>query len=390
MLNRMKAPSKRVILSVSAVSMLVVIVVLSGTRQHEANQEHETREVARRGDHPKSLRKLNGYRGTDYTEAANSNGRCRLPENAIENVKTFVLFTGYPRSGHSILGSMMNAHPHMAIAYNYVAVSKQWNLYQERHISRAKAKSKLFNSVFVHSCRIQNFKHENNSKKGYTLSIDYPWWGSYKEDLHVIGERSAGFMTDLYMKNETWFKQSYKQLLKTVEIPVKVIHVVRNPFDLISTSLIYSAGKREEKHTNGSTTAFDFVLNLKSKALNETTQTKCGNITYLQTKIRSLFKMADAVTSMIALYGRENVLDVHNSDLVMQPKRTLKRICAFLQLKCPVDYVEACADKTFKSLSKTRDIVEWPSRLRKMVEERIQEYPFFQRYSFDNDYSTHD
>ena len=38
-----------------------------------------------------------------------------LSQNVIDGVKKFVIFIGYPRSGHSIVGSFMDAHPHMVI-----------------------------------------------------------------------------------------------------------------------------------------------------------------------------------------------------------------------------------------------------------------------------------
>ena len=35
------------------------------------------------------------------------------------SVKKFVFFEGYGRSGHSIIGSLMDAHPHVIIPYQF-------------------------------------------------------------------------------------------------------------------------------------------------------------------------------------------------------------------------------------------------------------------------------
>jgi hypothetical protein len=35
----------------------------------------------------------------------------------FSNVRTFILFVGYPRSGHSLIGSIMDAHPNIIIAH---------------------------------------------------------------------------------------------------------------------------------------------------------------------------------------------------------------------------------------------------------------------------------
>ena len=49
-----------------------------------------------------------------------------LPQDVIDEVKTFTFFIGYSRSGLSIVSSLMDAHPHMVVAYQY-QVTWQWN-----------------------------------------------------------------------------------------------------------------------------------------------------------------------------------------------------------------------------------------------------------------------
>ena len=44
------------------------------------------------------------------------------------------------------------------------------------------------------------------------------------------------------------------------------------------------------------------------------------------------------------------VLEVHNADYVMKSAETVKRICAFLELDCPV---QACKGMANTSVSKT-------------------------------------
>ena len=47
-------------------------------------------------------------------------GSPALTQGVINHIKKFILFIGYPRSGHSIMGSLMDAHPHMVIAYEFL------------------------------------------------------------------------------------------------------------------------------------------------------------------------------------------------------------------------------------------------------------------------------
>ena len=33
----------------------------------------------------------------------------------FDDLKAFVMFVGYPRSGHSIVGALLDAHPHLTV-----------------------------------------------------------------------------------------------------------------------------------------------------------------------------------------------------------------------------------------------------------------------------------
>ena len=51
-----------------------------------------------------------------------------LPESTVNSVEKFVFFVGYRRSGHSMIGSVMDAHPDMIIAHEYLLfVLPNWN-----------------------------------------------------------------------------------------------------------------------------------------------------------------------------------------------------------------------------------------------------------------------
>jgi len=40
-----------------------------------------------------------------------------MEEADFSKLRNFVLFVGYPRSGHSLVGSLIDAHPHAIIAH---------------------------------------------------------------------------------------------------------------------------------------------------------------------------------------------------------------------------------------------------------------------------------
>ena len=59
-----------------------------------------------------------------------------LPENKKElsklydGVDTFLMFIGYPRSSHSLVGSLLDAHPQIIISNEYHIIEK-WHIYRD-------------------------------------------------------------------------------------------------------------------------------------------------------------------------------------------------------------------------------------------------------------------
>ena len=319
-----------------------------------------------------------------------NNTTTELPAHVVNHVETFVFFIGYPRSGHSIVGSLMDAHPHMIIAHEFM-LFKQWNKMETARVTngtknKLRDKKYLFNALYRDSFRdaTRGLRSQGKGHKGYTLEVGFPWQGRYNEQLLVIGDKSGGMATYSFMGNQRRFKNYYEQLLKTVNVPVRVIHVVRNPFDIISTQILFAAGK----DVGSTKKASDFVAEQKALFKDEGTKLtakKYKNEQLLENKTHAIFAMADAISRMSAFIGPDNILEIHNGELVNNPKGTLRKICTFLHVKCPLDYLEVAANKVYKTVSKTREIVEWPERLRDVVETKKQKFPFFSQYSFDSD-----
>ena len=105
----------------------------------------------------------------------------------------------------------------------------------------------------------------------------------------------------------------------------------------------------------------------------------------LERRVIRLKNESKALTEIINLVGPSNVLETHNIELVRDPKSILTKICAFLEIDCPPDYLQACSAKVFKSVYKSRELVVWPQRLQRMLQKMTETYSFFHRYSFTDD-----
>ena len=104
-----------------------------------------------------------------------------LPQDVVDKVEKFVFFIGYQRSGHSIVGSFMDAHPHMVIAHEFMLFTK-WKEMDELYefsdiVNPLHNKKTLFDSLNMDS--LADAEHGWRSgqlkNKNYTLTIDSSW-----------------------------------------------------------------------------------------------------------------------------------------------------------------------------------------------------------------------
>ena len=291
-----------------------------------------------------------------------------ISKQVFKGVEKFVFFVGYPRSGHSIVGSMMDAHPDIIIAHEFM-LFKKWSSANYRR--KLMNKGYLFNALYQDSYQDakKGWRSSHRDKKGYTLDMPSSWQGRFRQ-LRVIGDKSGGQTAIVYSKSSKRACQIYKELVDTVKVPIHIIHVVRNPYDIIATDMLYrNAGKA-----------------MRGRKLNATVEHPYHNNEHLRKSIRIVYSFASAVRGMIKNCHLDNTLEIHHADHVKHPKETLQKICDFLDVKCPEGYLQECDDKTYKQLSKTRELVVWNQKAHRLVKAIIKKFPVFHRYTFDRDY----
>ena len=154
-----------------------------------------------------------------------------LPQEVINGIKKFVFMVGNIRSGSSILGSLIDAHPHMLIA-------NEWTFPQFDKVKpETDFKSWLFNALYS---QCSDLRGRKLNQKGYDLYVEGLWQGRYDGHIEVIGDKSAGQIS--YLFNTTEFKKSFDILQRNLEMPIYALQPMRNPFDMIATSSILAKG----------------------------------------------------------------------------------------------------------------------------------------------------
>ena len=285
-----------------------------------------------------------------------------LSQETVNNIEKFVFFIGYPRSGHSIIGSMMDAHPNMIIANEY-------NLFEQLRRNRVSCdKAFIFDELYgISFCdALCGWRSSAAAFKGYTLSMNDSWQTKFTT-LKVIGDKKGDAIAHFYWESPLEFAKVYETLSQTLNIPFRVIHVVRNPYDMIATRVLFMRRVHEQ-----------FV----SGEINATMKYDGGSKT--RSRTRRVFEETKAVEDMIPALNL-TVLEIHSADFIKDPIHTLRSVCNFLDLKCPEDYLQACYDKTYRSVSRTRDVLVWDEQLIEDIESKMKQYTFLRRYSFRSD-----
>ena len=286
-------------------------------------------------------------------------GGPKLPQNVIDRVKTFVFFLGYPHSGHSIVGSLMDSHPHMVISHEADLFTK---------LSKgviAPTKTAIFNAIWENTLGtiIHGIRAENN--KGYNLTISNSYEGKYVDHIDVIGDKKGGTTVYLLMKQPKRWSDVFNSI-KALNITIMVILVHRNPYDIVASTYLMAH--------------YSLPKFASIKKANTSVKTNAGQVNGW---ISDFFSYLKAIVNAEKAYNLD-MIEIHGKDLISDPKGTLLKLCNDLGVACSENYLEICANKIFRTESRTRYLIKWTDENLKTMKENIGKYSSLKDYSFDS------
>jgi hypothetical protein len=248
----------------------------------------------------------------------------------LDALKTFCFFIGYPRSGHSFIGQCLNAREDALIAHECNIL---FHLAIERDITAARIFELLCrrNAYFVEELGCQ--------WEGYTYAIDTEFQLKSKR-LLCIGDKKAEASTYI-LKNNT---NLLLQLRETVGVPIRVLHYVRNPVDIIATIVFRNNVLLEN--------ALDMFLELALSS---------------QLLLERVFDASEALT-------------VYNEDFIANPEETLFRLSSHLGLDRDPTWERLCGEKVYRHPARSRSRVPWTVQALERLRHTVAGVPFLQRY----------
>ena len=260
-------------------------------------------------------------------------------KESFEDVETYCMFVGYPKSGHSLIGSLLDAHPNAVIGHELDAL---------KYVQAGFSKRRIYQLLLENSR-----KHVESGREWNTYSYEVPgqWQGRF-DKLRVIGDKKGGKSTVRLRSNP----ELLQRLRDTVGVGIKFVHVIRNPYDNISTML-------RDKIGNG----FTGARNRGLRFCIEKYFLRCATVRDLKEGTR------DA-----------DVFDVRHESFVEDPARHLGGLCRFLGLEYSDGYLKDCASIIFESPSKSRHKVDWDPETIRIVQSRMDEFDFLRGYSYED------
>ncbi|XP_065920294.1 uncharacterized protein [Dysidea avara] len=290
-----------------------------------------------------------------------------LPQAVIDGVKSFVFFLGHPHSGHSIVGSVLDSHPHIVMAHEEHVFNRKYPMHCN--------KSCMFNNLWKNSyesCHGRGLRTEEADSKGYSLAIKGLYQGVYKSYIDVIGDKSGGGSAKLLKDIPKQWESVYKKLKSVVGVPVKAIHVIRNPYDNIASVILYTLSNREQSQNVT-------ITNLKSGNNNDYEI----SLTIINHKITEYFTIYQAIEDAKKKYNLD-VLEMHGIDLITQPKKIIMELFEFLNVDCSDHFLAVCEEQVYTKESKSRYKIKWEDEHLSIIQENIQKFGNLRRYNLDS------
>ncbi len=257
-------------------------------------------------------------------------------KQVFQDIKTYAMFVGHGMSGHSIIGTLLDAHPNI-IFPDEVDVLK--------YIAAGFRKNQVFHLLLAMSRAQAKAGNTKQGRKGklYSYSVPGQWQGRF-EKLQVIGDTKAGVSTKRLGEDPTLLQR----LRDTIDADIKFIHVVRNPYDNISTMCL-KPGRLE-----------------------------------LQPRIDRYFFFCEILRELRTQIEDKDLLLLRQEDFIAQPADTLRVMCRFLGVQASDNYLNACAGIVYKSPVKSRYELQWDDESIKKVKAEIERFDFLEDYSYAN------
>ena len=253
----------------------------------------------------------------------------------FREIRSFLLFIGNSRSGTTLVASLLDAHPSAIVSHELdILKYRRFMVFPTVVLGRILNKSRFF-------------AMKGASWQTYNYKMASGWQGRF-DQLITIGDKKA-HRTSRWLLADPEITTKFQ---KKIGLPLKFLHVIRNPFDTIATKARKGAG-----------------------------QLRVPSAHDLERTARVYFENM-ALSQRIAQLENHEILYIRYEKFVAETEDELSRICQFLEISAEKDYMLQALEMVNPDLHQSRKDVEWPTAVIEMVNEEIPKYEELKGYTF--------
>jgi len=279
--------------------------------------------------------------------------RWRLSQRTLTGqTRTFLQFAGFPRSGHSLIGSLIDAHPEAIVSHELDTmglVDKGWS---RRNILALIASE---SAAFMEHGRYWN---------GFSYVVPKQFNGRADTPV-LVGDKKGDWAVRRIESEPTLLDK----LHRTMRMQCKWVLVVRNPFDNIATMSLRRGGAYDRLRISAPDGA-TFHKRLAAEKGRSVAEHADDDM------IADFIGLCRGVASLQEQVAPENWLAIGYERFTQEPEAGLRPILSFLELEDRDGFVADAASIVREGGNRSRHSVAWSPGQIDRVREAIAEFDF--------------
>jgi hypothetical protein len=153
-----------------------------------------------------------------------------------------------------------------------------------------------------------------------------------------------------------------QKLRQLVGVPIRAIHITRNPYDNIATMARYLAAAK---------------LDIPAKEVTDATP-------WVDKAIDGYAELCGWMAEIRPRFAPEELYEIPYEKFVAEPAQALTEMCSFVGVEADPTFIAAASGIVWPEVRRKRDSVKWSDEDRSRVDGLIDRHPVLQGYSWDS------
>ena len=272
-------------------------------------------------------------------------------------IDEFVQFIGFPRSGHSLIGSIIDAHPQAVVSHELDTMGL---------IKHSFPQQLLYALILRNSAA---FTRNDRYWNGFSYVVPGQYNGR-ADPLRVVGDKKGDWAVRWCEKTPGLLETAYR----SVSAGCRWILVTRNPLDNIATMSLRKGGTYDElRIASNSSGEFRGALRTHQERGEIPTEARDDMIADYEGLCETIHRMRTTIPD-------DDQSHLQYERFCSDPEEGVRGLCHFLGVPEAGDYVSSCASIVKSSSHKSRTRVTWTQGQLGRVERLARRFPFLQCY----------